>query len=70
MAQDHAIGLVYLLENLGFVVSKPKCVLEPTQTIEFMGFSVSSVAQELSLPAGKVKKISSETWHLESSSFS
>ena len=37
LAQDHAVGLVYLLENLGFAVSKSKCVLEPTQTIEFLG---------------------------------
>ena len=58
---EMAQGLVYLLE---FVVSKLKCVLEPTQTIEFLGFSVSSVKQELSLPAGKVKNIRSETQHL------
>ena len=45
LAQDHAIGLVYLLENLGFVISQPKS-----------SFSVSSVQQELSLPAGKTKK--------------
>ena len=40
LAWDHVIGLVYLLENLGFVISKPKCVLEPTQSVEFLGFSV------------------------------
>ena len=63
-AREHVIGLIYLLENLGFVISKPKCVLEPTQSIEFLGFSVNSVQQELSLPAGKVKKIRTETRHL------
>lgn len=36
LAQDHAISLVYLSENLAFVVSKPKCTLEPTVTIEFL----------------------------------
>ena len=61
LARDHVIGLVYLLENLGFVISKPKCVLEPTQSVEFLGFSVNSVQQELSLPAGKIKKIRAET---------
>ena len=61
LARDHAIGLVYLLENLGFAVSKAKCQLEPTQTIEFLGFSVDSLTQELSLPSGKVKKIRTET---------
>ena len=64
LARDHVIGLAYLLENLGFVVSKSKCVLEPTQTIEFLGFTVCSVQQELSLPSGKIKKIRSETRHL------
>jgi hypothetical protein len=64
LARDHAIGLVYLLENLGFAVSKAKCQLEPTQTIEFLGFTVSSLSQELSLPNGKIKKIRAETWAL------
>lgn len=43
LARDHVIGLFYLLENLGFVISKPKCVLEPTQSMELLGFSVNSV---------------------------
>ena len=64
MAQEHVIGLINLLDNLGFVISKPKCVLEPTQSIKFLGYSVNSVQQELSLPAGKVKKIRAETRHL------
>ena len=55
-ARDHAMGLVYLLENLGFAVSKAKCQLEPTQNIEFLGFTVDSLKRELSLPRGKVKK--------------
>ena len=58
------IGLIYLLEKLGFVISKPKHVLEPTQFIVFLEFSVNLVQQELSLPAGKVKKIRAETRHL------
>ena len=43
MAWDHAIGPIYLLENLGFAVSRAKCQLEPTQTIEFLGFLVNSL---------------------------
>ena len=39
-------------------VSKAKCQLEPTQTIESLGFMVS---QELSLPNGTIKKIRAET---------
>ena len=63
-AQDHVMGLLYLLENLGFEVSKPKCVLDPVQVIDFLGFMFDSVQQELSLPAGKVKKIRAETRHI------
>ena len=54
LARDHVIGLVYLLENLGIVITK--CVLEPTQSVEFLGFSVNSVQQELSLSGGKIKR--------------
>ena len=43
LAWDNVMGLVYLLENLGFVISKPKCILEPPQSIEFLGFTVNSV---------------------------
>ena len=64
LAWEHIIGLIYLLENLGFVINQPKSTLEPTQSIEFLEFSVNSVQQELSLPAGKVKKIRAETRHL------
>ena len=49
---------------IGFLINKPKSILEPTQSIEFLRFSVNSVQQELSLPAGKVKKIRAETRHL------
>ena len=57
LARDHVIGLIYLLENLGFIVSSQKCVLEPTQKIDFLGFLVDSVSRELRLPADKIKKI-------------
>ena len=52
-AKDHAIGLLFLLENLGFIVSKTKCILMPTQSIDFLGFTVDSTQQELSLPSEK-----------------
>ena len=32
-------GLYYRLENLGFMISKLNCFLEPTQCIEFLGKS-------------------------------
>lgn len=61
LTQDHARGLVYLLENLGVAISKTKCQLELMQTIEF---PVDSLGQELSLPSGKIKNIRAETWSL------
>ena len=64
LARDDVTSLIYLLENLGFEINKPKSILEPTQSIEFLGLSVNSVHQELNLPSGKVKKMRAETWHL------
>jgi hypothetical protein len=52
---------VYLLEILGFCMSKAKCHLQPVQTKEFLSFTVTSVTQELSLPSGKIKKMSRDT---------
>ena len=61
MPKDSGQRLIIKLENLGFAVSKAKCQLDPTQTIEFLGFSVNSLSQELSLPSGKLKKIWTDT---------
>ena len=60
LARDHGQALVFLLENLGFIISHTKCVLEPTQRMEFLGFVVSSTDLQLSLPSTKVKKIRAE----------
>ena len=37
------------------MINKPKGILEPTQYLKFLMFSVNLVHQELSLPAGKVR---------------
>ena len=42
-ALDHAEGMVYLLECLGFVINREKSVLVPNQTIEFLGLTVNTV---------------------------
>lgn len=60
-AQDQASGLIYLLQCLGFTINTSKTILEPTQTIEFLGFTVNSVIMELSLPAEKLKRIRVES---------
>ena len=60
-AEDQASGLTYLLQCLGFTVNTTKSTLIPTQSLEFLGFSVDSRTMELSLPAHKLKKIRAES---------
>ena len=56
----HVTAVVYLLENLGFVINHPKSDLHPSQEIEFLGFTVNSKRMELKLPGEKIKKIRAE----------
>ena len=60
LLKDHTTAVVYLLENLGFVINYPKSELTPTQEIEFLGFTVNSTKMELRLPGEKIKKIRNE----------
>ena len=64
LATDHTLGLIHLLENLGFIVHPVKSVTIPTQEIEFLGMQVDSQSLELSVPGRKLKKI-----RLEASKF-
>ena len=58
MLRDHVKGvIIYLLENLGFVINLPKSLLEPQQRIDFLGFLVNSLSMELELPGEKIKNI-------------
>ena len=50
MLRDHVKGIIYLLENLGFVINLPKSLLEPRQSIDFLGFLVNSLSMKLKLP--------------------
>ena len=43
---DHITAVIYLLENLGFVINHSKSELTPTQEIEFLGFTVNSTRGE------------------------
>ena len=56
-ARYHTNGLIYLLENMGFLVHLEKTVREPTQEIEFLGMMVDSKMEELCLPGQKLRKI-------------
>ena len=60
-ARDQASGLIYLFQCLGFTINKEKTVIEPTQSLEFLGFSLDTTTMELSLPAEKLKKIRAES---------
>ena len=63
-AEDQASGLTYLLQCLGFTINTKKTVLNPTQSLKFLGFLVKSITMELSLPTGKLKKIRAESRRL------
>ena len=67
LLRDHTMGLIYLFENLGFIIGYNKCVLEPTQLIDFLGFMTDLTRQELHLPAEKIKKIRAEARKLSAS---
>ena len=41
-SRDHTEGLVYLLENLGFMIHPEKKITTPTQEIEFLGIVADS----------------------------
>ena len=60
LLRDHVKGVVYLLENLGFVINFPKSLLEPKRAIDFLGFQVDSLSMELKLPGDKIKNIRGE----------
>ena len=61
MAQEQGSALVFLLQCLGFTINSEKTILQPTQTLEFLGFDVNTSSMELSLPTGKLKKIRVES---------
>ena len=45
------------LRYFGFYVNEAKCELEPAQTMEFLGLTISTTAMEIVLPARKVRDI-------------
>ena len=55
-AKDHTVGLIFLLENLGFIVNYQKSQLNPTREIDFLGFSINSESLTMKLPGNKLKK--------------
>ena len=52
-----------LLESLGFTLNEKKCILSPSQNLEFLGFQIDTIIMSLSLPPDKVQKIRKECHH-------
>ena len=55
---------VNLFTLLGFTIHLVKSVLEPTQTIQFLGFVIDSVAITVKLPPNKAAKVKSACQNL------
>ena len=64
-AKEHTAALIYLLENLGFIINFPKSLLEPTREIEFLGFTLNSMSMEIKVPGNKIKQIRLEAKKLQ-----
>ena len=56
--------LIFLLQQLGFVLNLKKSVLTPTQRIEFLGVTVDSLTMTLSLPEKKVSRVQKQCQEL------
>ena len=54
---------VNLFTLLGFTIHPVKSVLEPTQTIQLLGFVIDSVAMTVKLPPSKAAKVKSACKH-------
>ena len=61
LALEQGSALIFLLQCLGFTINTEKTVRQPTQTIEFLGFTVNTMSMELSLPTEKLRKIRAES---------
>ena len=65
MAREHTATLIFLLENLGFIINYPKSLLDPTQEIDYLGFTINSKTMELRMPGEKIKQIRLEAKKLQ-----
>ena len=56
--------VMFLLQDLGFIINWKKSVLAPVQEIEFLGLTINSVSLGLSLNKTKTQKVVSERQNL------
>ena len=50
---NQAAGMCYFLKNLGFLINQKKSILELSQTMEFLEFTVDIMMMEIKLPSDK-----------------
>eukprot|EP00029_Vermamoeba_vermiformis_P001978 TRINITY_DN1224_c0_g2_i2.p2 TRINITY_DN1224_c0_g2~~TRINITY_DN1224_c0_g2_i2.p2 ORF type:complete len:659 (+),score=31.17 TRINITY_DN1224_c0_g2_i2:837-2813(+) len=55
--RQQALMLVELLRSLGFEVNEAKCILEPSQKCEFLGFLLDTRQMMVKVPKDKLNKI-------------
>lgn len=60
LLKDQAAAMVEMIQSLGFIINKDKCILEPQQEMEFLGFIVNTQNMTLLLPRDKIEKIQKE----------
>ena len=60
---SHMQTLARELQALGFKLNHKKCVWEPVQAIEFLGFLVNSKTMKIYLPEEKIQKVMKECRH-------
>ena len=60
LLKDQSEYVSSTLQSLGFLLNGKKWIMEPSQSIEFLGFIIDSRRMTLSLPAVKVDKIRKE----------
>ena len=56
LSKEQTAGLVFLLENLGFIINYPKSILKTSKRIEFLGFIVDSTTMEIKTARGENQK--------------
>ena len=59
---NQAAGMCYLLKNHGFLINQKKSILEPSQTMEFLEFTVDIMMMGDKAP---IRQIRAESWRLE-----
>ena len=60
---SHMQTLARELQALSFKLNHKKCVWEPVQAIEFLGFLVNSKTMKIYLPEEKIQKVMKECRH-------